>query len=153
MIAPGDRPSDFTLTDHEGRAVQLSALRGKPVVLFFYPKADTPGCTQEACDFRDQSAAWADAGVTVLGVSADPVKRQASFASKYGLSMPLLADPDRAVLGPWGVWGEKKQYGRTYEGIIRTTVLLDAEGVVAQVWSPVKVKGHVEAVLAAVRAT
>lgn len=148
MLQPGQRVDDFTLTDQTGRTVSWTSLRGRPLVVFFFPKADTPGCTQEACDFRDQSDQWEAAGITVVGVSADPVKKQASFASKYGLTMPLLADPERTILGPWGVWGEKKQYGRTYEGIVRTTVLFDADGVVRRVWSPVKVKGHAAEVLA-----
>jgi peroxiredoxin Q/BCP len=149
MIAAGDTVDDFTLTDHEDRPVRWADLRGRPVVFFFYPKANTPGCTKEACAFRDLSGAFAELGVDVYGISADTVKRQANFVSKYDLTMPLLADTEREVIEKWGVWQEKKNYGRTYMGIVRTTVLFDAEGQVVQVWSPVRVKGHAEAVLEA----
>lgn len=150
MIAVGDAPADFALPDQDGQTVTLSGLRGRPAVFFFYPKADTPGCTQEACDFRDLGAAFAAKGVAVFGVSADTVKKQGNFRKKHALTMPLLADPDRVVLDAWGIWGDKQMYGRTYQGIVRSTVLIDADGRVARVWSPVKVKGHADEVLAAV---
>ena len=152
MLAPGDTVADFTLHDHQGRPVSWSGFRGRPVVFFFYPKANTPGCTTEACAFRDLAADFEAAGVAVVGISADSVKSQANFATKYDLTMPLLADPDHVVLEPWGVWGEKKNYGKTYQGIHRTTVWFDAAGVVVRVWENVRVKGHAEAVLEAVRA-
>lgn len=152
MLEPGQQPDDFTLPDQTGAPIVWSSLRGRPVVVFFYPKASTPGCTQEACDFRDLRSAFDAIGVTVLGASADAPRAQARFAEKNALAFPLLSDPEHAVLAPWGVWGAKKLYGRDYEGIIRTTVLFDAHGRVAQVWSPVKVAGHVDAVLAAARA-
>ena len=152
MIRENDTVDDFTLNDQGGRAVQWSALRGSPVVFFFYPKANTPGCTKEACAFRDLAGDFEATGVKVFGISADTEKRQSNFATKYDLNMPLLADTEHAVLGPWGVWAEKKNYGRTYMGIKRTTVLFDAEGTVAEVWENVRVKGHAEKVLAAAQA-
>ncbi|MCB9679163.1 MAG: thioredoxin-dependent thiol peroxidase [Alphaproteobacteria bacterium] len=151
MLTVGQTVDDFTLQDAAGNPVQWSALRGHPVVVFFYPKADTPGCTTEACAFRDLGAEFAALGVAVYGASADSVKRQAGFTAKYGLTMPLLADPEHVVLEPWGVWAEKKNYGKTYMGIKRTTFLFDADGKVAQVWENVKVKGHAEKVLDAAR--
>jgi thioredoxin-dependent peroxiredoxin len=152
MIAVGDVPADFTLNDHTGAAVPWSSFRGRPVVFFFYPRADTPGCTKEACAFRDLRAEFDRAGAAVVGVSGDTVKKQAAFVDKYGLGLTLLADPERVVLEPWGVYGDKKMYGKVTKGIVRTTVLFDAEGRVAHVWSPVKVDGHVDAVLARVQA-
>lgn len=152
MIAVGDVPAEFTLDDQDGRPVAWSSLRGRPVVVFAYPKADTPGCTREACAFRDLRAEFEAAGVAVYGLSADPVKRQAAFRAKYELPYPLLADPEKRVLTAWGIWGEKKMYGKTVHGIVRTTVWFDGEGRVRHVWSPVKVDGHVDAVLAKVRA-
>jgi peroxiredoxin Q/BCP len=152
MLDVGAVPAPFTLPDQEGREVAWASLRGQPVVVFFYPRADTPGCTQEACDFRDLGEAFSALGVRVLGVSGDPVKKQGNFARKHALGMPLLCDVDRVILGAWGVWGTKMMYGKPHEGIIRSTFLFDAEGRVARVWSPVKVKGHVDEVLAAARA-
>jgi peroxiredoxin Q/BCP len=149
VIEVGDAPADFELQDHEGRTVRWADYRGKPVVVFFYPRADTPGCTKEACAFRDLSTAFAAKGAAVLGVSADTVKRQAAFHAKYALNLTLLADPDKKILGPWGVFGEKKMYGKPVMGIVRSTFLFDAEGRVTRRWSPVKVDGHVDAVLAA----
>jgi peroxiredoxin Q/BCP len=147
MLAVGDTVPEFTLLDQHGKEVKWSSFRGKPVVVFFYPKADTPGCTREACDYRDARDIFKKAGAQVVGVSADAPKRQAAFADKYDLPMPLLSDPDHVVLEPWGVWGDKTSYGQTRKGIIRTTVLFDAKGKVAHVWSPVKVDGHVDKVI------
>lgn len=152
MIAVGDAPEDFTLPDHTGTPVAWSSFRGRPVVVFFYPRADTPGCTKEACAFRDLRAEFDAAGAAVIGISGDTVKKQAAFADKYGLGLRLLADPDRVVLGPWGVYGDKMMYGKVTKGIIRTTVLFDARGRAVHVWSPVKVDGHVDKVLERVRA-
>ncbi len=152
MLEPGQTPADFTLLDQTGAPVAWSSLRGRPVVVFFYPKASTPGCTQEACDFRDLRGTFDALGVTVIGASADAPKSQARFAEKQALPFPLLSDPEHVVLVPWGVWGKKKLYGKDYDGIVRTTVLFDAQGKVVQVWSPVKVAGHVDAVAAAARA-
>jgi thioredoxin-dependent peroxiredoxin len=151
MLKIGDTVAEFTLPHQQGRPVSWSSLRGKPVVVFFYPKADTPGCTKEACGFRDMATEFGAAGAAVIGVSADSEKRQAAFSDKYDLNMPLLADPDHVILKPWGIWGEKKMYGKTSEGIIRTTVLFDGEGRVAEIWSPVRVDGHVDMVLRRVR--
>jgi peroxiredoxin Q/BCP len=144
------RPApDFSLeSDRDGR-VSLSGLRGRPVVVYFYPKDDTPGCTTEACDFRDRMDRLQAAGATVLGVSRDSLKSHEKFRTKYGLTFPLLSDPDAAVHQLYGAWGEKKMYGRTSVGPLRTTVLIDGEGAVRKVWTGVKVKGHADAVLEA----
>ena len=152
MLAAGQTVEDFTLSDHEDTSVTWSDLRGSPVVFFFYPKANTPGCTKEACAFRDLRPEFEALGVKVFGISADTVKRQSNFVKKYDLTMPLLADPDHVVLEPWGVWAEKKNYGRTYMGIKRTTILFDADGTVVQVWENVRVKDHADKVLEAARA-
>jgi peroxiredoxin Q/BCP len=149
MLDVGDVPEDFELADQAGNTVRWADYRGKPVIVFFYPRADTPGCTKEACAFRDLSAAFAEKGAAVLGMSADTVKRQQAFHAKYALGLTLLADPEKKVLGPWGVFGEKKMYGKPVQGIIRSTFLFDAAGKVVRRWSPVKVDGHVDAVLAA----
>ncbi len=147
MIDVGDTVADFTLSDDRDNEVRWSDLRGRPSVFFFYPKASTPGCTKEACAFRDLAGDFEARGVAVFGVSADSVKRQANFREKYELSMPLLADTERAIVEGWGVWQEKKNYGRTYMGIVRSTFLFDADGKVAFVWPKVKVAGHAAAVL------
>jgi peroxiredoxin Q/BCP len=147
MIAEGTQPEAFELLDQDGNGVSRDGLLGKPFVFFFYPKASTPGCTTEACAFRDLHGDFAALGVAVYGVSADSVKRQSNFATKYDLNMPLLSDPEHVILEPWGVWAEKKNYGKTYMGIVRSTILFDGDGKVVHVWSPVRVKGHAEAVL------
>lgn len=152
MLEAGQTVEDFTLEDHESTPVAWTDLRGSPVVFFFYPKANTPGCTKEACAFRDLRPEFEKLGVKVFGISADTVKRQSNFVKKYDLTMPLLSDPEHVVLEPWGVWAEKKNYGRTYMGIKRTTILFDADGTVVQVWENVRVKGHAEKVLEAARA-
>lgn len=150
MLAVGDTVDDFTLLDQNGNEVHWKDFRGKPVVVFFYPRANTPGCTKEACAFRDLNAEFEAAGAQVVGVSADSVKKQANFTTKHELNMPLLSDPEHVILEPWGVWGEKKMYGKTSMGIVRSTFLFDADGTVTQVWSPVRVAGHVDKVLEAV---
>ena len=116
-------------------------------MVFFYPKASTPGCTTEACAFRDLSDEFGSMGVRVFGASADSVKRQANFRDKYELGMPLLCDPEHVILEPWGIWAEKKNYGKTYMGIVRSTFVFDAEGVLVNKWTNVRVKGHADAVL------
>jgi len=151
MLAIGTIPDDVTLTDHHDQAWSLASTRGRPSVFFFYPKASTPGCTKEACAFTELAVAFEELGVQVFGVSADSVKRQSNFATKYGLSMPLLADTERQLVEGWGVWQEKKNYGRTYMGIVRSTFLFDAHGKLVHLWSPVKVKGHADDVLAKAR--
>lgn len=147
MIEAGATVAEFQLLDDHGNTVSWSQFRGKPVVVFFYPKANTPGCTKESCAFTSLNADFAAKGVQLLGVSADSVKAQASFRDKYTLSMPLLADPDHQILEPWGVWKEKTMYGRKSMGIQRSTFLFDGEGVLRHVWPNVKVDGHAEAVL------
>lgn len=147
MLDVGDTVEPFTLTAHDGTEVSWDDLRGHPVVFFFYPKANTPGCTKEACAFRDLSAEFAKRGVSIYGVSADSITRQKNFVEKYELNMPLLSDPDHEILEPWGIWGDKKMYGKVHQGIHRSTIIFDREGVVRHVWPKVKVKGHAEAVL------
>jgi peroxiredoxin Q/BCP len=119
--------------------------------MFFYPRADTPGCTREAIDFTRLKDDFAAAGTAVIGVSADPIKAQESFRNKHELSIPLLSDETHAMLEAYGAWGEKSMYGKTFHGVVRTTVLIDADGQVARIWRSVKVDGHAEAVLAAAR--
>jgi len=131
--------------------ISLQSLKGKTVVLYFYPKDNTSGCTVEACGFRDANDDLQDLGVAVLGVSKDSLKSHGDFATKYELNFPLLSDPDREVIEAYGAWVEKKNYGRTYFGIERCTYLIDGGGVVRKVWRKVKVKGHVDQVLAAAR--
>jgi thioredoxin-dependent peroxiredoxin len=142
----GKKAPAFTLKDQDGKPVTLADFKGKPVVLYFYPKDDTPGCTQEACDFRDASAALKKAGAVVLGISPDDSKRHGKFAAKWKLPFPLLADTEHAVALAYGAWAEKSMYGRKYMGIVRSTFLIGKDGVVAQVWPKVKVTGHVEEV-------
>lgn len=145
----GQSVPEFTLEASGGQEISLSDYRGKKVVLYFYPKDSTPGCTQEACDFRDSSAAYEQKGAVVLGISPDPVKSHDKFAQKYELSFPLLSDPDHAVAEAFGVWQLKKMYGKEYEGIVRSTFLIDEEGILIKAWNKVKVKGHTEEVFAA----
>lgn len=142
---------DFALPATDGSTVRLSELRGKKVVLYFYPKDDTPGCTKEACSFRDNLGVLQSMGVVVLGISPDSVASHQKFAQKYGLTFPLLADEGAQVATLYGVWKEKKQYGRTYMGIERTTFLIDENGTVRRVFPKVKVDGHVEEVIEAIR--
>ena len=147
----GDRAPEFDLAADDGGRYSLATLRGRAVVLYFYPRDATPGCTTEACDFRDRQAAFAAAGATVLGVSGDDLKSHARFRSKHALSFPLLSDPEHAVARAYGAYGEKTLYGRKSMGVIRSTFVIGADGVIAAMWQPVKVPGHAEAVLAAVR--
>jgi peroxiredoxin Q/BCP len=148
-LEPGTQAPDFTLPDQEGNPITLSALRGKPVVIFFYPKADTPGCTVQACGVRDHDADYERAGAVVLGVSPDPVKKIAKFADKYTLGFPLLADEDHAVAEAYGVWVEKSMYGRKYMGNERTTFVISPDGVIEQVFRKVKPAEHDALVLGA----
>jgi peroxiredoxin Q/BCP len=142
----------FGLPRDGGGSVSLADHAGKKLVLFFYPRADTPGCTREAIDFTRLNSAFADEGATVLGISADTVKAQESFRSKHQLSVPLISDEQHEMLEAYGAWGEKSMYGRNFMGIIRTTVLIGADGLVARIWRNVRVDGHAEEVLEAVRA-
>lgn len=150
-IAIGQPVPDFELPASNGENVKLSQFRGRKVVLYFYPKDLTPTCTQEACDFRDANAEIERAGAVILGISPDPVKQHVKFAGKHGLPFLLLSDENHAVAEAFGVWQEKKLYGRTYMGIVRSTFLIDEEGVLRQEWRNLRVKGHTEQVLAAVR--
>lgn len=131
QLAVGDTAPDFTLPDAAGADVSLTTLRRSAehgVVVYFYPRASTPGCTKEACDFRDSLAAWAAAGYAVVGISPDSPRALANFARKQSLPFPLLSDPEHRVMEEWGAWGEKKNYGRTYTGVIRSTVVVDSDG-------------------------
>jgi peroxiredoxin Q/BCP len=148
-----DQPApDFTLPVTGGGDVTLSALKGAPVVLFFYPRDDTPGCTTESIGFSEQREAFAAAGAKVFGISRDSMAKHEKFAAKHGLSVPLLSDAEGSVTQDYGVWVEKSMYGKTSMGIERATYLIDAQGQIAQIWRKVKVAGHVDAVLDAVRA-
>src|ERR1039458_8335647 len=137
-LAPGDEAPDFTLPDQHGNPVSLSGLRGQNVVLYFYPKASTPGCTTQACGVRDHQADYDAAGATVLGVSPDPVKAVAKFDEKFGLGFTLLADEDHAVAEAYGMWVEKSMYGRTYMGNERTTFVIDPDGKIKSILHKVK---------------
>ena len=152
MLETGTPAPDFTLPDEDGEPVSLASLRGKHVVLYFYPKADTPGCTTQACGVRDHLPAYEDAGAVVIGVSPDPVKKVKKFHDGQGLNFTLLADEDHAVCEAFGVWAEKSMYGRTYWGALRATFVIDAEGVVRHVIPKVSPKSHDEQVLAALAA-
>jgi thioredoxin-dependent peroxiredoxin len=151
MIARGEPAPDFTLLDQHGAKVTLSKLKGSSVVLYFYPKDDTPGCTKEACEFRDGFAHYAKAGAKIAGVSPDSVESHAKFAKKFELPFLLLADPDHKVCEAYGVWKEKSMYGKKYMGVERTTFLIDRQGIVRNVFPKVKVDGHSRAVLDAVK--
>lgn len=149
MINIGTQVPDFTVSDHNENSISLSDFKGKKVAVFFYPKASTPGCTAEACDLRDNHEALKAAGYAILGVSADSVSAQAKFATKYDLPFPLLADVDKTVINIFGVWGPKKFMGKEYEGIHRTTFLIDEKGVVTHVIDKVKTKEHAAQILEA----
>ena len=151
MLATGDAAPDFTLPDQNGEPTTLSSLRGRTVVLYFYPKASTPGCTTQACGVRDHLPAYEEANAVVLGVSPDPVKKVRKFHDDEGLNFTLLADEDHAVSEEYGVWAEKSMYGRTYWGVVRSTFLIDGEGVVRHVIPKVTPKTHDEQVLAALK--
>ena len=148
MIEAGQEAPDFTLPNQDDEPLTLSSLRGGPVVLYFYPKADTPGCTTQACGIRDHSADYDAAGVTVLGVSPDSVKDVKKFHGKQSLNFTLLADADHAVAEQYGAWGEKRMYGRTYVGVQRATFIIDPDGTVAHVIPKASPKTHDDEVLA-----
>jgi thioredoxin-dependent peroxiredoxin len=153
MIEKGDSAPEFELADQHGNVVKLSDLKGQNVVLYFYPKADTPGCTTQACSVRDHRADYAKSGTVVLGVSPDPVKPIAKFDEKYGLGFPLLSDEDHAVAEAYGVWVEKNRYGRTYMGNERTTFVIGPDGTVREVFRNVKPAEHDDLVLGALAAS
>jgi thioredoxin-dependent peroxiredoxin len=144
LLSVGDAAPDFTLPSDTDGDVTLSALKGHKVILYFYPKDLTPGCTNQACDFRDQQGPLETAGYKVLGVSPDPVSLHAKFREKHALNFPLLADTDNAVARAYGVFREKTNYGKTYEGIVRSTFLIDEEGKLSAIYDNVRAKGHVE---------
>jgi peroxiredoxin Q/BCP len=150
VIATGDIAPDFSLQNQDGETVKLSQFRGSPVVLYFYPKADTPGCTTQACGIRDHRADYEAAGVTVLGVSPDTVEDVKKFHEKQSLNFRLLGDADHSVAEAYGTWGEKTNYGRTYMGVSRSTFIIDGEGVVRHVIPKASPKTHDDVVLKAV---
>jgi len=137
-LARGDRAPDFTLADQAGRRVKLADFRGRKLLLYFYPKADTPGCTVQSCAVRDAREDLADRGVDVVGISPDAPTAQAQFDRKHALTFPLLSDPDHATASAYGAWGEKRNYGRTYEGIVRSSFLVDEDGRISGAWYGVK---------------
>ena len=142
-LQPGDPAPDFTLSDADGNPVSLSGFRGRRVIVYFYPAASTPGCTKEACDFRDNLAELNDAGVDVVGISPDKPAKLAAFRDAEALTFPLLSDPDKQVLTAWGAFGEKQMYGKTVTGVIRSTFLIDADGKIEEALYNVKATGHV----------
>ena len=150
-LRPGDEAPDFTLTDADGREVSLSDFRGQPVIIYFYPKDDTPGCTTQACDIRDSWAEFEQFGAAVLGISPDSERSHQRFRAKYDLPHTLLSDPDHTVLIAYGAWGPRTAYGRTFDGVTRSTVLVAPDGKVAAVWPKVKASQHAEQVLTALR--
>ncbi len=149
MLSEGDKAPAFKLASDSGETISLADLKGKTVVLYFYPKDLTPGCTQEACDFRDESAAFKKRKAVILGVSADSVERHGKFRDKLGLKFPLLADEDKKVCKAYGVWQEKSLYGKKFMGIVRTTFVIGPDGKIVKVFPKVKVKDHVAEVLEA----
>lgn len=152
VLQAGSLAPDFTLKTQSGEEVTLSSFRNsQAVLLYFYPKADTPGCTTEACNFRDSFTAFQDLGVQILGVSPDTVRKQAKFADKYTLPFPLLADEEHSVAELYGVWKEKNFMGKRYMGVERSTFLIDKQGVIRNIYSKVSVTGHAEETLDAIR--
>ena len=146
----GIKAPDFSLTGHDGKTYVLKDFQGKWVVFYFYPKADTPGCTKETCGFRDLNAQFAKKNAVILGISADDVKPQSAFAEKFNVKFPLLCDPDHKAIKAYKVWGKKQFAGKENEGIIRSTFLIDPKGTVAKEWRNVKVDGHMEEVFASI---
>jgi peroxiredoxin Q/BCP len=151
ILPPGAKAPDFRLTCEDGTLISLKSLRGSIIVLYFYPRADTPGCTREAIAFNGLRKQFEKAGAAILGVSADSVKVQGKFRDKYSLSFPLLSDETHKMLKAYGAWGKKSMYGKTFLGVHRMTYLIDRNGKVAHVWPKVKIEGHAEDVLDAVR--
>ena len=148
QLEPGAQAPSFSLPDQDGKTVSLDDFKGSKVIVYFYPKDDTPGCTKEACQFNDNLHAFQRAGVPVLGISADDAASHRAFREKYGLGFDLLSDTDHQVMEAYGVWGEKTTYGRTSVGVIRSTFLVDEQGRIQRAWYNVKADGHAEKVLA-----
>ncbi|GGW88270.1 thioredoxin-dependent thiol peroxidase [Salegentibacter mishustinae] len=146
-LEAGDKAPDFAVEDQDGNTVKLSDFKGKKLVLFFYPKASTPGCTAEACNLRDNWERFQEKGYAILGVSADTQKKQSNFKNKYEFPFPLLADEDKEVIQAYGVWGPKKFMGKEYDGIHRTTFIIDEEGKIEEVIKKVKTKAHTDQIL------
>jgi peroxiredoxin Q/BCP len=142
QLQVGDTAPEFTRPDHTGALVSKKDFDGKPVVIYFYPKAFTPGCTTESCDFRDNYAAFQKAGYEILGVSPDPVDRLEAFREEHGLLFPLISDADHSMASAYGAWGMKKNYGKEYEGLIRSTFTIDPDGRISHAWYNVRAKGH-----------
>lgn len=147
----GDKAPNFKGVDQNNNSISLSDFIGKKVILYFYPKANTPGCTAQACNLRDNYDDLLKKGFKIIGVSADSVQKQNNFASKYQLPFPLIADTEKEVLKLYGAWGEKKMYGRTFEGIIRMTYVIDEKGIIEQIFNKVKTKEHSEQILQAMK--
>ncbi|OBX24005.1 MULTISPECIES: thioredoxin-dependent thiol peroxidase [Bizionia] len=146
-LKPGDKAPNFTAKDQDGNSISLSDYKGKKLVLFFYPKASTPGCTAEACNLSDNYGRFQKAGYDILGVSADSEKRQSTFKNKYDFKFPLLADEDKTVIEAYGIWGPKKFMGKEYDGIHRTTFVIDENGLIEEVITKVKTKAHTDQIL------
>lgn len=146
-LKTGDKAPDFTGKDQKGNEISLESLKGNKVVLYFYPKDDTPGCTAQACSLRDNYEALINAGYRVIGVSPDNEKSHVKFAEKYDLPFPLLADTDKKIANDYGVWGRKKFMGKEYDGVIRTTIIIDEEGVISEVIDKVDTKNHANQIL------
>ncbi len=151
-VEVGKPAPDFSLPDHNGNTLTLASFAGKALVIYFYPKDDTSGCTAEAVDFSQKAPAFGDAGAAILGISPDSVKSHTKFRDKHGLAIPLASDESKTALEAYGVWLEKSMYGRKYMGVERTTVLVGPDGRITKIWPKVKVAGHVDEVLAAVQA-
>lgn len=148
-IKEGDKAPEFTASDEAGNVLSLSHFKGKKLILFFYPKDDTPGCTAENCNLRDNYAALLEKGFAVVGVSPDSAKKHQGFKTKYELPFPLIPDSDQQIMKMYGAWGEKQMYGRTYEGVLRTTFVINEEGVVEKVFEKVDTKNHTAQILKA----
>jgi peroxiredoxin Q/BCP len=146
-LEAGQAAPTFTLTDHDGTSVSLADFKGRKVIVYFYPKDDTPGCTKEACQFNENLGAFAAADVAVVGISPDGAEKHTRFREKYQLDLPLLSDPDKSVMEAYGAFGEKMMYGKKVMGVIRSTFLIDEEGVIERVWYSVKADGHAAKVL------
>jgi peroxiredoxin Q/BCP len=146
-LEKGDAAPDFSGFDQDGKKVQLIDFKGKKLILYFYPKDNTPGCTSEACDLRDNYDMWLSKGYQVVGVSPDSQKSHQKFIEKYNLPFPLIADEDKSIIKAYGAWGPKKLYGREYEGLLRTTFVIDEKGIIQEVFTKVKTKDHTKQIL------